>query len=128
MEVEREKGRQKVEEVVFQAEAIVWGKWVLLDRRGHLGESLLVGAGGYMFWGRERQALHTAPETGLHSAFYCKGRKRYEKVTWSDWHFRKSQRKDRTLAQKEMEGGGSNGDAEGETSLGLDLEGGKMLK
>lgn len=83
---------------------------------------------GYMFWGRERQALHTAPETGLHSAFYCKGRKRYEKVTWSDWHFRKSQRKDRTLAQKEMEGGGSNGDAEGETSLGLDLEGGKMLK
>lgn len=39
----------------LQAESIV-GKWVLLDRREHLGESLLVGTWGMCFGERETGA------------------------------------------------------------------------
>lgn len=53
----------------------------------------------------------------------------HERVTWSYWHFRESQRKDGTVAQQEMEAfGGGSGEGGRRNRVGLGVEGRERLK
>ena len=105
---------EKVEEVVFLAESLLIGAcWGM----GWVG-------GGGLGGGNEKQAPHiTFPGVRLYCGFYSQGSKQSGESNLVRLAFL-SQRKDRTLAQQEMEAG-TLGNAEGETCLGLALESGK---
>ena len=95
-------GKTEAEKVVLQAESIEWRKCGLLDGRVHVGESVLVGARGVC----GEHATHTTfPGCGCIVLVILKAVSSTERVTWSHWHFRASQRKDGTRAQREMEAG-----------------------